>query len=455
MFQDLPRYESYVPAGEWIPSVPESWGWEPARTIFSERKETDHVDAQMLSVTIGRGVIRQADLIAATAKKDSSNLDKSKYKLVVPGDLVYNKMRAWQGAAGGSEYLGIVSPAYIVMTPRSGLIEYFHHVVRTPMFAKEAERWSYGITSDQWSLRPEHFKMIRFPVPPRAEQAAIVKYLTHADARITKAIAAKRRLIALLKEERAARRSNLLDGLGPWQRLGTVLWEGPTNGVSPEVSENGDLQTFSIAVVRDGIIDVRDSDVKYVDPSRVRDAGKYRLRHGDVLLVRGNGNINLVGRAGLVVDDMEDRIYPDLLMRMRFRSCVVPRFIVAVLNSPSVRQQIENTARTAVGTYKLSGADVRSIRVPVPDLDVQHSIIHQLNQIDSPHLEAVEKLRREIAILQEFRTRLVSDVVTGQVDVRGVAATLPDMVEVGADAGDEDSPELDEELVDGLEGADV
>lgn len=86
---------------------------------------------------------------------------------------------------------------------------------------------------------------------------------------------------------------------------------------------------------------------------------------------------------------------------------------------------------------KLSGADVRSIRVPVPDPDVQHSVIRQLDAIDRPHLEVVEKLRRELALLQEFRTRLVADVVTGQVDVRAVAATLPDAPEPASDAGDD------------------
>ena len=236
MFRDLPRYGSYKVAGEWVADIPLSWGWEPARTIFGERKNAGHVEEPMLSVTIGRGVIPQADLLSSTSKKDSSNVDKSKYKLVEPGDVVYNKMRAWQGAAGGSKYRGIVSPAYIVMSPRDALTEYMHHVVRTPQFAKEAERWSYGITSDQWSLRPEHFKMIRFPVPPADEQAAIVKYLAHANARIDKAIAAKRRLIALLEEQTSSLRHEALgESAGQWpvRRLKTLLIR-VDQGVSPQ-----------------------------------------------------------------------------------------------------------------------------------------------------------------------------------------------------------------------------
>ncbi len=81
---------------------------------------------------------------------------------------------------------------------------YFHHLYRTPQFAKEAERWSYGITSDMWSLRPEHFKMIYTPEPPPDEQAAIVRFLDWANGRLERAIRAKRKVIALLNEQKQA-----------------------------------------------------------------------------------------------------------------------------------------------------------------------------------------------------------------------------------------------------------
>ena len=158
-----------------------------------------------MSVTISKGVIRQSDLLSDTSKKDSSNLDKSKYKLVQPGDIAYNKMRAWQGALGLSVYRGIVSPAYIVQRPRDGVLgKYMHYLFRTPRFAKEAERWSYGITSDQWSLRSEHFKMIYVCLPTHEEQAAIVSFLDRVDRRIRLYIRTKQKLIQLLEEQRQA-----------------------------------------------------------------------------------------------------------------------------------------------------------------------------------------------------------------------------------------------------------
>ena len=156
-------------------------------------------------LTIKQGIIRQKDLLEDNSKKDGSNLDKSAYKLVRLGDIAYNKMRAWQGAVGVSDYQGIVSPAYVVERPRKGVSShYFHYLLRTPTFAKEAERWSYGITSDMWSLRPEHFKMIYACLPPPTEQTAIVRFLDHADRRIRRYIRAKQKLIVLLEEQKQA-----------------------------------------------------------------------------------------------------------------------------------------------------------------------------------------------------------------------------------------------------------
>ena len=199
-------YPAYKPSGvEWLGMVPEHWEVVPNRAIFEEVIEQNCPEEQMLSVTIVNGVIRQKELLKDTSKKDSSRLDKASYKLVQPGDIAYNKMRAWQGAIGMSEYRGIISPAYVVQRPRNGNNSgYLHHLLRAPAFSKEAERWSYGITSDMWSLRPEHFKRIYTCVPPLPEQRAIVRFLDHVDRRTRRYIRAKERLIELLDEQKKA-----------------------------------------------------------------------------------------------------------------------------------------------------------------------------------------------------------------------------------------------------------
>ena len=203
----LPAYAEYQPSSqEWLGEVPKHWHVLPNRAIFVEVKDRNHPDEEMLSVTITRGIVKQKALLEGSSKKDSSNQDKSAYKLVQPSDIAYNKMRAWQGAIGASTLRGIISPAYVVMRLRNAddLPRYFHHLYRTPQFAKEAERWSYGITSDMWSLRPEHFRMIYTPEPPSDEQDAIVRFLDWANGRLERAIRTKRKVIALLNEQKQA-----------------------------------------------------------------------------------------------------------------------------------------------------------------------------------------------------------------------------------------------------------
>ena len=211
MTAELKTYPAMKDSGvPWLGEVPAHWQVLPNRATFSEVNNRGHPQEQMLSVTIAEGVVRQKELLEDSSKKDSSRLDKTAYKLVEPGDVAYNKMRAWQGAVGASQYRGIVSPAYVVQRPRSGVhSRYLHYLLRTPAFAKEAERWSYGITSDMWSLRPEHFKMIYGCLPPLPEQTAIARFLDHADRRIRRYIRAKERLIGSVN--RAGQKTSLIN----------------------------------------------------------------------------------------------------------------------------------------------------------------------------------------------------------------------------------------------------
>ncbi|MEO7724688.1 MAG: restriction endonuclease subunit S, partial [Chthoniobacterales bacterium] len=206
MIEGLQPYAEYKESGqEWLGELPAHWSLLPNRALFEEVKDRNHANEEMLSVTVTRGIVRQRSLLSDTSKKDSSNINKSAYKLVQPGDIAYNKMRAWQGALGASSLRGIISPAYVVMRPRAQASSlFYHHLYRTPAFAKEAERWSYGITSDMWSLRPEHFKVIYSALPSPDEQAAIVRFLDHANRKIDGFIRAKRKLIALLGEQKQA-----------------------------------------------------------------------------------------------------------------------------------------------------------------------------------------------------------------------------------------------------------
>jgi type I restriction enzyme S subunit len=197
----LQPYKKYdAIAYDYATQLPDGWRLLPNIAVFQERIERGHINEELLSVTIGKGVIRQTDV---DIKKDSSNEDKSKYKLIKVGDIAYNKMRMWQGALGYSDYQGISSPAYVILKPKMKINpRYFHYMFRTSFYTNYSKRFSYGIVDDQLSLRYTDFKRMYSIVPPLSVQNSIVAYLDKKNNEIDKFIRNKERLIELLEEQR-------------------------------------------------------------------------------------------------------------------------------------------------------------------------------------------------------------------------------------------------------------
>jgi type I restriction enzyme S subunit len=176
MSEKLKKYKNYYSVKyDYVEQLPQGWQLLPNIAIFEERIERGHENEELLSVTIGRGVIKQNEL----TKKDSSTLDKSKYLLVYPGDLVYS-MRFRQGASGYSNFKGIVSPACTVLRPRKSVKinqKFFHYLFRTEFYKNYVERFSYGIADGQIPLRYSDFKRMYSIFPPLEAQDKIVNYL--------------------------------------------------------------------------------------------------------------------------------------------------------------------------------------------------------------------------------------------------------------------------------------
>jgi type I restriction enzyme S subunit len=442
MIDTMKSYPEYKDSGlPWLGSIPHHWDCLPHRAIFEEINEQGHENEPLLSVTIGRGIIRQEDLLAESSKKDSSNIDKSKYKLVEPGDIAYNKMRAWQGAVGVSRYRGIVSPAYIVQRLQCNLKpEYFHYLLRTPGFAKEAERWSYGITSDQWSLRQQHFKMIYSCVPPLDEQELIVGFLNEFDRKVRRFIRNRRRLIEVLNEQKQAiinqavtrgiapdvpLKSSGVDWFGEipekWKMasFGRFLC-GIDQGWSPVAAEGGVTKNqwvvLTLSCLRKGIFDpnaFKPISHKASVPDHLE------VYDGDMLISRSNTR-QLVGDCCIVKTPRPRTIISDLIYRLRIKENVLyPKFVLLWLLSKTARRQIEIDARGSSSTMvKLSHRHIKSWKIPLPRYDEQFEIVEKVERILEPIHRAIRIAESEIKIVREYRTRLISDVVTGNIDVR-------------------------------------
>jgi type I restriction enzyme, S subunit len=417
MIADLKPYQEYKESGQmWIGAVPKHWSVLPNRAIFVELNERNHPNEEMLSVTITKGVIHQKALLAGSSKKDSSNQDKSAYKLVCPRDIAYNKMRAWQGAIGVSDFRGIISPAYIVMRLReSHNARYFHYLYRTPHFAKEAERWSYGITSDMWSLRPEHFKMIYTPLPFLDEQVAIVRFLDYANRRLERVIRAKRKVIALLNEQKQAiiHHAVTQGRNSEWRSM-------PVRAVLRPVKRLGFPDKTILSLFRDfGVVPKDSRENKNVD---VRDLALCQLvQPGNVVM-----NKMKAWQGSIAVSQLEGIVSPDYMVLQFVTDQVVPRFFHYLLRSPEmVASYRRNAYGVRPGQWRLMYPDFCRLTLFVPPVHEQAAVAQFIDTTVANIDVTAEGVRREIHLLREYRTRLLADVVTGKLDVREAARQLP------------------------------
>jgi len=457
MIADLKPYPEYKESGhQWLGHVPTHWDVLPNRAIFSEIKERDCPDDEMLSVTITRGIVRQKALLADSSKKDSSNTNKAAYKLVQPGDIAYNKMRAWQGALGASSLRGIISPAYVVMRPVLGANPlYFHNLYRTPMFAKEAERWSYGITSDMWSLRPEHFKLIGSLLPPPSEQAAIVRFLDHWNGRLEKAIRAKRRVIALLQEQkqaiihRAVTRGldpnvKLKDSGIPWLGEIPAHWEvRRAKYLFREVDErskDGSEELLSVS----HLTGVTPRSQKNITMFKAESYEGHKLcRPGDLVV-----NTMWAWMGALGVSEHTGIISPAYAVYRPIRSGFLAGYIDSLLRTqPYIANIICRSTGLRASRLRLYPEEFFRLPIILPPVEEQEAILKSVTSETAAFTTAIARYEREIALLREYRTRLTADVVTGKLDVRAAAAQLPEPAQDPAPAEAEalaEEPELEE-----------
>jgi type I restriction enzyme S subunit len=186
----------------WLGRIPAHWRCERSRWLFSERDQRiDHDDGELLTVSHLTGVTRRADKDVNMFEAETTE----GYKICRQGDLAINTLWAWMGAMGVAPLDGIVSPAYNVYAPGPDLLgDYVDNLVRLPRFAQEVTRYSKGVWSSRLRLYPEGLFEVFLPVPPLAEQRAIVAHIRSETAKLDALKAATQRSLALLRERRAA-----------------------------------------------------------------------------------------------------------------------------------------------------------------------------------------------------------------------------------------------------------
>jgi type I restriction enzyme S subunit len=389
----------------------------PFSRAVERRKRTGAPELQPLSVYLEAGVVPRS------TREDNHNrlgFDLSAYLIVEPGDIVFNKLRTWQGGLGVSRYKGIVSPAYFVCRPSTDYEPRFlHYLLRSAHYLAEFARISKFMPPSQFDILWEDLRLVPIPTRPVDEQRAIADFLDTETARIDALITKKHRLIDLLEERfRGEVEVRTAEGKPARVRFTTSLVTSGPRGWSDYVADTGDPFVRS-ANLRRSSIGLRVDDLVSVMPpaaSRV-EATRSRLATGDVLVGITGANTGWVGIAGPEVVGGYVSQHVALLRPID----IAPEWLGYSIFSH--RSQGLLLGSQYGGTKQQLGlAELAELPIRLPSVETQRYHLAVLEALRERTERTEALLASQIALLQEHRQALITAAVTGELDVPGVAA---------------------------------
>lgn len=438
------EYKSMVeaPTG-WLGSIPEHWECKKIGSLFSERKtKVSDADYPPLSVT-KLGIVPQ---LANAAKSDSGD----NRKLVCSGDFVINSRSDRKGSCGVSELAGSVSLINIVLTPRNSWDnKYVHYLMRSQSFSEEYYHYGRGIVADLWTTRYSEMKNILLPVPPHDEQEQIVRFLDWKVSGINKLINIKKKEIKKVTElKKIVVNEAVTRGLNPNVPMkdSGVEWLGdiPSHWKTyrckylfserDERSIEGKEQHLSMSqkygLVPDTILDER----RMLSESY---AGGKICYENDLVLNRLKAHLgvfSLAPQMGVISPD-----YTVLIPRIER---IIPAYAEAVLKSQKCRRELRVRVKGVTeGFWRLYTDSFNTIVLPVPPVEEQKSIMDEIKLFEEKTANYISVILKEVEVLHELRNKLISDVVTGQIDVRDIEVPEFEFVDEIEDESDKDTDE--------------
>lgn len=436
----FPRYPEYKDSGvEWLGDVPGHWQVHRLSSLFRQVAEQGLEDLPVLTVSIHSGVSDREFDDNELDRKVTRIEDRTAYKRVAPGDLVYNMMRAWQGGLGSVTVAGLVSPAYVVARPIASFSTFLvEQQLRTPAAVEEMRRHSRGVTDFRLRLYWEEFKSLSVVLPPPAEQREINAFLDRETAKIDALVAEQQNLIALLKEKRQALISHAvtkgLDPDVPMKDSG-VAWLGEVpahwtvapikyfvkfrSGGTPSKDRvdywEGQLPWASAKDLKwERLLDTAD----HISETAIDDGAANLLDAGTVLIVvRGmilarTFPVALTGSRMAINQDLKG-LEPSPKMSAEF---------LAWYLRGTAAESLSRLDEAGHGTKALRMDAWASLEVSLPPLEEQLVIAEAVDRETARIDELSVEADLAIALLQERRTALISAAVTGKIDVRNFAA---------------------------------
>ncbi|PML45561.1 restriction endonuclease subunit S [Vibrio tasmaniensis] len=430
IIEQLPKYELMQDSGfEWIGDIPSSWNLLSVKQIYRlvmEESGKNH-SLELLSVYSDIGVRPRAELEEKGNKASSTD----GYWLVRKGDFVVNKLLAWMGGLGLSEYDGVTSPAYDVLRPRKEICgSYFNYLFRSPACTSELKKHSRGIMDMRLRLYFDKFGVVKVPFPSLKEQKAISTFLDKKTSKIDEAIAIKQKQIELLKERKQIiTQQAVTQGLNPdvpmkdsgvdwigcipehWnvKRLKYVLEE------RNERSKTGEEPLFMVSQVHGLVIRADYHEKAEVAASNIDSKIVYK---NDLVFNKLKAHLGVFFKSNI---DFKGLVSPDYAVYKSKAYISDMKILELLFRHPSYIEQFVIRATGIVeGLIRLYTSELFDIAVPIAPESEQREIISFVESESLNYDQAIAIQVQQIEKLQEYKTTLINSVVTGKIKVPGV-----------------------------------
>lgn len=412
---------------EWIGEIPKEWKIDKIKYHLKRNEPKNHGNAIVLSVYRDYGVIPK------DSRDDNHNVtseDTSKYKYVKKGQLVINKMKAWQGSLAVSDYNGIVSPAYFIydFTDEEYNHKYFHYLVRS-CYKEEFKRISGGIREGQWDLSPEAFANTLALLPPLVEQKYIANYLDIQCSEIDATAEDIQKEISLLEEYKKS-----------------VITEAVTKGLNPDVEmKDSEIEWIGEVPKHWGTIRIGNAfsirnERNYLPMEQVQllslysgkgvfptgeegttNRGNHAQTVADYKIVKKNDivvNIILAWMGSLGISNYNGVVSPAYDVYIPNEEKIVPHYYHYVFRTSGIANECYRYGRgIMMMRWRTYSSEFKRIHVPFPPLAEQQQIADYLDTKCSEIDAIIADKKCQQGILAEYKKSLIYEYVTGKKEV--------------------------------------
>lgn len=469
-------YPEYKNVGQkWVKRIPSHWRMERLKFVFGLRKEPNNpiVTDNILSLTAKQGVVPYAEKEGVGGNKPKSDL--TKYNVCREGDLLVNNMNVVSGAAGVSRYTGCVSPVYYPLVLRhDDNVWYYHYIFRLISFQRSLIGLGKGIlmhesdngtlTSVRMRISMDYLGNVLLPVPPRAEQDQIVRFLDWKVSEINKLIGIRRKEIRELRDLKSSViNTAITKGINPnaamkktdiyylpevpdaWKvtKLKRICKVGASIN---EQLKNHSEQDAVVFLPMENISEEGVIDCSIKQPIAKVKTGFSSFAKDDVIVAKitpcfENGK-------GACLDKLESDIgYGTTeLFNLRAGDDVLPEYLYFITMTQLFRTLGEGQMTGSAGQKRVPADFIRNFTIGLPSIEEQQNIVDYIQTEKEKIDRLIATKHEQLKALTEFKSTVISDAVTGKIDVSNISIPEYEHVDDTADDDSDDVEKMETEI---------